>query len=339
MSHPREPDASEASRVISLSLRRPKLLVQVRRALRTRHYSPRTEQAYVGWIKRYIGHHGMRHPAELGAEEMVDFLSDLATRHGVGPSTQNQAHSALLFPYRVVLRIEVEGLDRVVRARRPRRLPVVLSRDEVRVVLERLDGTPRLVATLLYGGGFRLLEALRLRVKDLDFGRNQIVLREGKGGKDRATFLPRLIRDELPRHLERARVLHRRDLAAGYGDALLPAAVARKYPNAAREWRWQWVFPASRISVDRRTGEERRHHLHETVIQRAVRNAARDAGLVKHVACHTLRHSFATHLLEDGTDIRTIQDLLGHTDLKTTMIHTHVLGSGPTGAPSPADRL
>jgi len=254
-------------------------------------------------------------------------------------STQNQALAALLFLYRDVLGRELAGIDQVVRARRPRPLPVVLSRDEVRSVLAQLPPTPRLVGTLLYGGGLRLLEALRLRVKDVDFDRRQLVLREPKGGRDRAVPLPRIAEAPLRRHLQQVRRLHEADLVRGLAGPPLPGGLARKYPNAPREWAWQWVFPATRIGSDPDTGRRFRHHLHETVMQRAVKLAAQGAGLTKRVTCHTFRHSFATHLLEDGADIRTVQELLGHRELRTTMIYTHVLDGGPLGVRSPADRL
>jgi integron integrase len=317
----------------------PKLLDQVRSALRTRHYSIRTEDAYVGWIRRFILHHGKRHPKEMGTAEVVAFLSDLALRGRVAASTQNQALSALLFLYRVILRRELEDLDATVRASTPRRLPVVLDRDEVRSVLDRLHGTPQLMATLLYGSGLRLMECLRLRVRDIDLPRRQITVRRGKGGKDRPAILPRTLEQPLRQHLMRVRARHGRDLAKGEGRVRLPHALARKLPNAAREWGWQWVFPAARIANDPRTGLRHRHHLHPSVLQRAVRRAGVESACAKPVTCHVLRHSFATHLLEDGADIRTVQELLGHRDVSTTMIYTHVLNRGPLAVASPADRL
>jgi len=319
--------------------RTPRLLDTVRDALRVRHYSRRTERAYLGWIRRYIVFHAKRHPAEMGAAEVSRFLSSLAVEGRVSASTQNQALAALLFLYGPVLGVELPWLDELVRAVRPERLPVVLSRDEVRAVLLVLRGTPRLMAVLLYGAGLRLLECARLRVKDLDFAANQIVVRSGKGDRDRVTILPAVVRPALERQLARVRAQHERDLRAGAGWVELPHALARKYPNAGREWAWQWVFPATRTYTERTTSQRRRHHLHETVVQRAVHRAVREAGLTKPASCHTFRHSFATHLLEDGYDIRTVQELLGHRDVRTTMIYTHVLNRGPAGVRSPLDGL
>jgi len=320
----------------------PRLLDQLRDALRTRHYSLRTEEAYVAWVRRFILFHRKRHPKDMGAPEVVAFLTHLATEAGVAASTQNQALSALLFLYRVLLRRELVGLDAAVRAHTPRRLPVVLSRDEVRGVLTQLRGLRPIygiMGTLLYGSGLRLMECLRLRVRDLDFERRQITLRQGKGGADRPAILPRSIEPDLRHHLDAVRQLHARDLDEGHGRVLLPYALGRKYPQAASLWEWQWVFPASRISVDPRSGDHRRHHAHEPALQRAVREAGLRAHVERRVTCHVLRHSFATHLLEDGSDIRTVQELLGHRDVKTTMIYTHVLNRGPAAVPSPADKL
>ncbi|HSB68085.1 MAG TPA: integron integrase, partial [Candidatus Methylomirabilis sp.] len=317
----------------------PKLLDRVRLAIRAHHYSPRTEDAYLGWIKRYIFFHGKRHPEEMGAQEITRFLSSLALDGQVAASTQNQALSALLFLYREVLQQDLPWLDGIVRAKRPIRLPVVLSREEVQAVLAQLRGTPRLMGTLLYGAGLRLLECAQLRVKDVDFGLHQILVRNGKGQKDRVTLLPATAEADLARHLEAVRQQHQRDLSRGAGWVALPGALERKYPNAGREWAWQWAFPATSGYVDRETGKRRRHHLHESVIQRAVREAVRRAGIAKPATPHTLRHSFATHLLEDGYDIRTVQELLGHKDVSTTMIYTHVLNRGPAAVRSPADRL
>jgi integron integrase len=275
----------------------------------------------------------------MGGAEVTRFLSALAVHGRVAASTQNQALSALLFLYRDVLGVELPWLDEVVRAKRPVRLPVVLTRDEVRAVIERLAGPPRLMACLLYGAGLRVLECCRLRIQDVDFGSNQIVVRAGKGDKDRTTMLPAVAKADIARHLGRVRDQHERDLAAGAGWVELPNALARKYPHAGRQWVWQWVFPATRVYRDRATGQRRRHHLHETVLQREVKRAVWQAGIPKRASPHTLRHSFATHLLEDGYDIRTVQELLGHRDVSTTMIYTHVLNRGPAGVRSPADRM
>jgi integron integrase len=318
---------------------KPRLLDRLRAALRARHYSLRTEEAYVAWVRRYVLFHGKRHPDEMGEAEINAFLTNLAVEKKVAASTQNQALSALLFLYRDVLGKSVDSLGDVVRARRPARLPVVLTSAEVKAVLSRLDGTPRLVATLLYGSGLRLMEALRLRVKDVDFALNQILIRDGKGQKDRVTMLPVSLKPDLAAHLKAVRARHEADLAAGGGDVYLPDGIRLKYPRAARAWGWQYVFPASGLSEDPRSGATRRHHLPETVVQRAVKKAVDEAGIVKPASCHTLRHSFATHLLESGTDIRTIQELLGHSNVATTMIYTHVLNrAGGLGVTSPLDR-
>jgi len=307
--------------------------------MRLRHFSPRTEDAYLGWMRRYHEYNGRRDPAMLGAGHVTAFLNELASRRRVSASTQNQALAALLFLYRDVLGVELPWLDDLVHAHSPERLPVVLTREEVRAVLAHMDGLPRLMGTLLYGCGLRLLECCRLRVKDVDFGRNQITVRRGKGDKDRMTMLPGSVKPELAAHIERVRTQHARDLARGAGWVELPGALSRKLPAAGRDWAWQWVFPATRIYVERETGERRRHHLHETVVQGAVRRAVLASGIPKRATCHTFRHSFATHLLEDGSDIRTVQELLGHKDVATTMIYTHVLNRGPAGVRSPADRL
>ncbi len=315
----------------------PRLLDRVRSAARLRHYSRRTEAAYVAWIRRYIFFHGKRHPAQLGAAEVTRFLSSLAVEGRVAASTQNQALGALLFLYRDVLELDLPWLDGVVRARRPERLPVVLTREEVAAVLRPLTGVPRLMASLLYGSGLRLLECCRLRIQDIDFARNQIVVRSGKGDKDRVTMLPAVLKADLARQLKAVRTQHQRDLHHGAGWVELPTALARKYPNAGREWVWQ--FPAMRAYRDRETGQWRRHHLHESVLQRAVKDGARRTGIAKRATPHTLRHSFATHLLEDGRDIRTVQELLGHRDVATTQIYTHVLNRGPSAVKSPIDTI
>jgi len=317
------------------------LLSQLRRAIRTRHYSPRTEEAYVQWVSRFVRFAGLRHPRELGAVEVTGFLSHLAVEGRVSASTQNQALSAITFLYREVLDAPVGWLNALVRAKRPARVPVVLTRDEVRRVLVRLRdrGVPALVVGVLYGTGMRLLEALQLRVKDLDFTINQITVRGGKGDRDRVTMLPERLKGPLLRHLAVVRRQHERDVERGAGWVALPGALGVKYPNAGREWAWQWVFPATRWYEDPETRERRRHHLHETVVQRVFKEAVRAARVAKPASCHTLRHSFATHLLAAGYDIRTVQELLGHRDVSTTMIYTHVLNRGGLGVRSPADTL
>ncbi len=316
---------------------RPRLLDQVRHALRLRHRSPRTESAYVHWIRRFILFHGKRHPAGLGAEDVRAFLTYLAVEAKVSASTQNQAMSAVVFLYREVLERDLGDFSGRVRAREPQRVPVVLSRSEVRALLAMLRGVEKLIASLLYGSGLRLLEALTLRVKDVDFERRELRLRRAKGEKDRVALLPEATLAPLRDHLASVRSMHERDLAAGFGAVALPDALARKYPSAPREWAWQWVFPATRRYFDPSARSERRHHLHETVVQRAVKRAVAAAGIAKRASCHTLRHSFATHLLESGTDIRTLQELLGHASVQTTMIYTHVLNRGGRGVRSPLD--
>ena len=318
---------------------KPRLLDRVRAAVRARHGSRRIEEAYVVWIRRYVLFHGKRHPAEMGAPEITRFLTALAVEGRVAASTQTQALSALLFLYRHVLELDLPWLEGVVRAKRPQRLPIVLTREEIRAVLQQLEGAPRLMAGLLYGAGLRVLECCQLRVQDVDFAANQIVVRAGKGDKDRVTMLPKVIKPDLAQHLEAVRTQHQRDLGVGAGWVELPSALARKYPHAGREWAWQWVFPATRMYLDRLTGDRRRHHLHESVLQRALKDAVRQAGVTKRASPHTLRHSFATRLLEDGHDIRTVQELLGHRDLSTTMIYTHALNRGPAAVRSPADRM
>jgi len=318
---------------------KPKLLDQLREQIRVRHYSIRTEAVYVKWVRDYVRFHGLRHPAEMGAAEVEQFRSHLAVRRQVSAPTQNQALSALLFLYKHVLRIELPWLDDVVRAKRPERLPVVLTREETQRLLALLEGEVSLVAGLLYGAGMRLMEAVRLRVKDVDFARREILVRDGKGMKDRVTLLPQAVVGPLQLHLERVKALHRSDLAAGFGEVYLPFALARKYPKAATEWGWQYVFPAARLSVDPRSAVRRRHHLDEKKVQRAFKLAVRQAGLIKPVTPHTLRHCFATHLLESGQDIRTVQELLGHKDVKTTMIYTHVMNRPGLAVTSPLDRL
>ena len=316
----------------------PKLLDQVRDKLRVKHYSIRTEHAYVDWIKRYIIFHGKRHPKNMGARDIEAFLTHLAVAGKVAASTQNLAKSAILFLYREVLEIQLPWLDNVTQAKAPKRLPVVLTVNEVQAVLSRLSGTHALIASLLYGGGMRLMEAVRLRVKDVDFARHEILVREGKGFKDRVTMLPEAVVAPLKSHLSKVKTLHEEDLAQGYGEVYLPFALDKKYPRAGREWAWQYVFPSKNLSVDPRSGKTRRHHVDEKGVQRAVKQAVRDAQLTKPATPHTLRHSFATHLLQSGYDIRTVQELLGHSDVSTTMIYTHVLNKGGKGVVSPLDR-
>lgn len=318
---------------------KPRLLDRVREQIRLKHYSIRTERVYCEWIKRYVRFHKYRHPLDMGAPEVEAFLSDLAVRRDVSASTQNQALAALLFLYKQVLKQELPWLGEVVRAKKPARLPVVLSIDEVHRILAQLEGEVGLVARLLYGGGMRLMEGVRLRVKDVDFARNEIIIRDGKGQKDRVTVLPATLVAPLKQHLARVRLMHQQELAEGRGDAYLPYALSRKYPRAPWEWAWQYVFPASGLSVDPRSQAVRRHHVDEKRIQRAFKRALNASGIAKPATPHTLRHSFATHLLESGQDIRTVQELLGHADVKTTMIYTHVLNRGGLAVLSPLDRM
>ena len=317
----------------------PKLLDRVRDAVRTRHYSRRTEEAYVSWTRRYIVFHRKTHPAQMGAPEISQFLTWLAVDRRVSASTQNQALAGLLFLYKAVLNVEIGSVPPVVRARTPDRLPVVLSRDEIGALLKQLTGTERLIVMLLYGSGVRLEECLELRVKDLDFDRHQIVVRQGKGQKDRVTMLPSAARETLTGHLAEVRRLHEVDLARGFGRVVLPFALDRKFPNAPTDWRWQFVFPAGRLCRNPRYGPPSRYHLHKSVVQKAVAKAGRLAGITKRVSPHAMRHSFATHLLEDGYDIRTVQELLGHRDVRTTMIYLHIMNRGALGVKSPMDRL
>lgn len=317
----------------------PKLLDQLREHLRIRHYSLRTEDAYVDWTRRFILFHGKRHPRDMGAGEVQSFLSHLATDRRVSPSTQNQAKAALLFLYRHLLGVDLPWLAEVVQAKRQPRLPIVLTQGEVRVLFGQLEGGMALVAQVLYGTGMRLMEGLRLRVKDVEFERREIIVREGKGARDRVTMLPESLLRPLQAHLDKVKALHEKDLQAGFGEVWLPDALTEKYKSAARSWGWQWVFPSALRSVDPRSGLTRRHHLQPESVQKAIRLAARAGELVKPVTPHVLRHSFATHLLSAGHDIRTVQELLGHKDVETTMIYTHVLNRGGHGVPSPLDAL
>lgn len=314
-----------------------KLLDRVRDAIRLKHYAYRTEDTYVSWIKQYILFHDKRHPDEMGTAELEAFLTYLAQERHVSASTQNQALSAILFLYREVLRKPLENVE-VTWAQKPRRLPTVLSQDEASRVLSHLTGTNLLMGQLLYGSGLRLMECLRLRVKDVDFEQRHLIIRDGKGFKDRVTLLPELAQPALPVQMTYAQALHKKDLAEGHGRTSLPDALAVKYPNTDREWGWQYVFPSTKLAVARRDNLLRRHHLHESVLQKAVRQAAQKAGVNKPVGPHTFRHCFATHLLEAGYDIRTVQELMGHKDVKTTMVYTHVMNKGPLGVRSPLDR-
>jgi integron integrase len=318
---------------------KPKLLTQLSQAIRSRHYSRKTEATYIHWIKRFIFFHHVRHPQEMAEPEINAFLTNLAVKEHVSSSTQNQALCAIIFLYKYVLGRKIGDLGEVIRARKPVRLPVVMTRAEVKAVLENLKDDKWIIAYLMYGSGLRLMECLRLRVQDVDFNQNQITVRDGKGDKDRVTMFPESVKKPLAEHLNKVKKIHESDIEKGLGRVFLPDALTRKYPNASKEWRWQWVFPQNTLWHNIKTGERGRHHIHETLIQKLVKDAVAKAGLVKRATCHTFRHSFATHLLEDGYDIRTVQELLGHKDLKTTMIYTHVLNKGPSAVRSPADNL
>jgi integron integrase len=317
--------------------KKPKLLDLVKAAIRTRHYSYRTEQSYIQWIKRFVLFHNKRHPNEMGEKEINEFITHLAVKNKVSASTQNQALCAIVFLYKHVLKTDIGDLGEMVWAKKPKRLPAVFTREETKKVLEKLQGTNWLMANLLYGSGLRLTECLQLRVCDIEFEYKQIIVRNAKGFKDRITMLPEILIDKLKTHLVKVKKMHEKDIEAGYGSVYLPYALERKYPNASKEWKWQFLFPATQISTDPRSGTRRRHHIYETVLQKAVKVAIRKAGITKHASCHTLRHSFATHLLERGQDIRTIQELLGHKNIETTQIYTHVLNRGGQGVKSPAD--
>jgi len=336
---PARADSFTAIKQTHVKEQQPKLLDRLRETLRTRHYSRRTEQTYSHWIKRFVYFHKMRHPEEMAESEINAFLTHLAVKERVSSSTQNQALSALLFLYRHVLNREIGELRDVIRARKPKRLPVVLTKDEVKTVIGNLKGDKWIMANLLYGAGLRLMECLRLRVQDIDFASNQITVRDGKGNKDRVTMLPNVLKQPLREHLKNVRKTHRQDLTEGYGRVYMPYALASKYPNAATEWGWQFVFPQDNRFINKTTGEQGRYHVHETTVQRTVKEAVRKTDITKRASSHTFRHSFATHLLADGYDIRTVQELLGHKDVKTTMIYTHVLNRGGKGVISPADNL
>jgi integron integrase len=315
----------------------PKLLDRVRWHLRAKHYSIRTEQSYTDWIRRFILFHRKRHPNEMGEKQISDFLSHLAVEKNVSASTQNQAFSALLFLYQEVLDRKLDFIDDVQRVTRPPKLPVVFTPTEARAVLNELSSDYRLMAELLYGAGLRLMECVRLRVKDVDFGYGHITVRDGKGLRDRVTVLPEKLRRSLQLHLERVQQIHQRDLAQKGGRVYLPFALERKYPNANRAWAWQYVFPAGKLSTDPRSGEVRRHHISENNLQKAVKSAIQRAGISKTGSCHTFRHSFATHLLDNGHDIRTVQELLGHKDVSTTMVYTHIMNKPGLAVRSPLD--
>jgi integron integrase len=330
---------SRYPRIAPAPAQKPKLLDRLCEALRSRHYSRRTEQSYCHWVKRFIFFHNKRHPAEMGEPEINAYLTHLAVKEKVSASTQNQALSALLFLYRHVLGREIGDLGEVIRARKSRHIPVVMTREEVKAVLANLAGDKWLMASLMYGCGLRLMECLRLRIQDVDFARNEILIRDGKGAKDRITMLPESLKNPLQDHLKKVKGVHERDLADGWGRVQIPTALDRKYPNAPKDWRWQWVFPQENRWINSQTREQGRHHVDESLVQKAVSAAVAKAGLTKRATCHTFRHSFATHLLEGGYDIRTVQELLGHNDVKTTMIYTHVLNRGPAGVRSPVDGL
>jgi integron integrase len=340
--YPQHPAASPSAAVDAVNPtapREPRLLDRLRQEIRVRHYSIRTERSYVDWVRRFIVFHGKRHPGEMGEQEVAAFLSHMAVERQVAAATQAQARSAILFLYKEVLKIQLPWLDEVVAAKTPRRLPMVLTVSEVRHLLDQMSGSAGLVAALLYGTGMRLLEGLRLRVKDVEFQRREITVRDGKGGKDRVTVLPENLILPLQQQLSKARALHQRDLDEGFGDVKLPGALEVKYPAAPRAWGWQWVFPSGNRSQDPRTGRTHRHHLHEASVQKAVAVAASRAGIVKPCSPHILRHSFATHMLHAGYDIRTVQELLGHSDVSTTMIYTHVMNKGGLGVRSPLDQM
>jgi len=341
----KEKTAAAASPAISVVMpllttdNKPKLLEQLSQAMRSRHYSRKTEATYIHWIKRFIFFHHVRHPKDMAEPEINAFLTHLAVKEHVSASTQNQALCAIIFLYKYVLNRKIGDIGEVIRARNPVRLPVVMTKDEVKAVLSNLTGDKWIIVYLMYGAGLRLMECLRLRIQDLDFSKNQIIVRSGKGDKDRITMFPESVKKPLIEHLSKVKKIHESDIANGFGRVLLPDALVRKYPNASKEWRWQWVFPQETLWQNKKTGERGRHHIDESIIQKSVKDAVARAGLLKRATCHTFRHSFAAHLLEDGYDIRTVQELLGHKDLKTTMIYTHVLNKGPSAVRSPADNL
>jgi integron integrase len=318
---------------------KPKLLTQLSQAIRSRHYSRKTESTYIHWIKRFIFFHHVRHPQEMAEPEINAFLTNLAVKEHVSASTQNQALCAIIFLYKYVINRKIGDIGEVIRAKQSRHVPVVMTKDEVKAVVSHLSGDKKLMASLMYGAGLRLMECLRLRVQDIDFSRNEITVRDGKGAKDRITMLPESLKEPLRQHLAKTKSVHESDIKDGWGYVLMPYALGRKYPNAPRDWRWQWIFPQEKRWKNTKTGKQGRHHVHETLLQKAVKEAVMKADIAKRIGCHTFRHSFATHLLENGYDIRTIQELLGHKDVSTTMIYTHVLSKGGHGVKSPFDGL
>jgi integron integrase len=318
---------------------KPKLLTQLSQAIRSRHYSRKTEATYIYWIKRFIFFHHVRHPQEMAEPEINAFLTNLAVKEHVSASTQNQALCAIIFLYKHVLNRKIGDIGEVIRAKQSRYAPVVLTKDEAKAVVSHLSGDKKLMVSLMYGTGLRLMECLRLRVQDIDFSRNEITVRDGKGAKDRITMIPELLKEHLRQHLVKVKSIHENDIKDGWGYVQMPYALDRKYPNATRDWRWQWVFPQEKRWKNTKTGEQGRHHVHETLLQKAVKESVMQTGIAKRIGCHTFRHSFATHLLENGYDIRTIQELLGHKDVSTTMIYTHVLSKGGHGVRSPFDGL
>jgi len=324
---------------ISTTDKKPKLLTQLSQAIRSRHYSRKTEATYIHWIKRFIFFHHVRHPKDMAEPEINAFLTHLAVKEHVSASTQNQALCAIIFLYKYVLNRKIGDIGEVIRAKQSRYIPVVMTKDEVKAVVGNLTGDKKLMISLMYGTGLRLMECLRLRVQDIDFGRNEITVRDGKGAKDRITMLPESLKEPLRQHLVKVKSVHESDIKDGWGYVQMPYALDRKYPNAPRDWRWQWVFPQEKRWKNTKTGEQGRHHVHETLLQKAVKEAVMKSGIAKRIGCHTFRHSFATHLLENGYDIRTIQELLGHKDISTTMIYTHVLSKGGHGVRSPFDSL
>lgn len=333
-----EPENIKSDMGPVLSRAKIKLVDQIKTAIRVRHYSKRTEEAYIRWVTEYIKFHNKKHPAEMGSKEISEFINYLAIRKNVSPSTQNLALCAIIFLYKHILKKEINEVD-IVWAKKPKKLPVVFARKEVKAVMKQLTGVNWIMANLLYGSGLRLMECIRLRVKDIEFEFDQIIVRDGKGRKDRVTVLPAILKEKLKEHLKRVGKLHNKDLEKGLGSVYLPYALDKKYPNAGKEIGWQYVFPSPQISIDKRTGKKGRHHIDENILQKVVKVAIRNAGIKKNGSCHTFRHSFATHLLESGYDIRTVQELLGHENLNTTMIYTHVIKKGGLGVKSPADNL